>query len=74
MPSKSKKQHNLMAAAAHNKEFADRVGVPQEVARKFIEEDKKKEGESKTQDQNKEKTSQTKKSVMQKAFENKPTK
>ena len=74
MPSKSKKQHNLMAAAAHNKEFADRVGVPQEVAREFIEEDKKKEGKSKTQDQNKEKTSQTKKSVMQKAFENKPTK
>ena len=74
MPSKSKKQHNLMAAAAHNKEFADRVGVPQEVAREFIEEDKKKEGKSKTQDQNKEKASQTKKSVMQKAFENKPTK
>ena len=28
MPSKSKKQHNLMEAVAHNKAFAKKVGIP----------------------------------------------
>lgn len=31
-----------MQAAAHNKEFADKVGIPQDVARDFVKEDKKK--------------------------------
>jgi hypothetical protein len=35
MPSKSAKQARLMAAAAHDPDFAKRVGVPQSVAREF---------------------------------------
>lgn len=35
MPSKSKPQARLMAAAAHNPEFAGKVGVPQAVAKEF---------------------------------------
>ena len=31
MPSKSKAQRNLMAAAAHNPAFAKKVGVPMKV-------------------------------------------
>lgn len=40
MPSKSKKQHNLMAAAAHNPGFAKKAGVPQSVAKEFVAADK----------------------------------
>ena len=40
MPSKSKAQHNLMAAAAHNPAFAKKVGVPMSVAKDFTEADK----------------------------------
>jgi hypothetical protein len=40
MPSKSKKQHNLMAAVAHNKSFAKKVGIPQSVGKDFMEADK----------------------------------
>jgi len=42
MPSKSKAQKKLMQAAAHNKEFAKKVGVPQKVAKEYTKEDKKK--------------------------------
>lgn len=35
MPSKSKAQKKLMAAAAHNPEFAKKVGIPQSVAKEF---------------------------------------
>lgn len=35
MPSKTKKQAKLMAAAAHNPEFAKKVGVKQSVAKEF---------------------------------------
>lgn len=35
MPSKSQKQARLMAAAAHSKEFAKKVGVPMKVAKEF---------------------------------------
>lgn len=45
MPSKSEKQHRLMEAAAHNKEFADKVGIDQKVAREFVEADKKRDEE-----------------------------
>lgn len=31
-----------MRAAAHDKEFADRMGIDQDVAREFVEADKKK--------------------------------
>lgn len=41
MPSKSKKQANLMRAAAHNPAFAKKVGVPQSVAKDFAAADKK---------------------------------
>jgi hypothetical protein len=35
MPSKSKKQAKTMRAAAHNPQFAKKVGIPQKVARDF---------------------------------------
>jgi hypothetical protein len=41
MPSKSKKQARLMAAAAHDPEFAERVGVPMKVAKEYNKADKK---------------------------------
>jgi hypothetical protein len=40
MPSVSKKQHNFMAAAAHNPGFAKKVGVPTSVAKEFNKADK----------------------------------
>ena len=40
MPSTSKKQARLMAAAAHSKEFAKKVGVPKKVAKEFNKADK----------------------------------
>ncbi len=40
MPSTSKKQHNFMAAIAHNPAFAKKVGVPQSVGKDFNEADK----------------------------------
>lgn len=42
MPSKSPAQKRLMAAAAHDKAFASKVGVPQKVAREFNRADQKK--------------------------------
>ena len=35
MPSQSPEQARLMAAAAHSPAFANKVGVPQQVAREF---------------------------------------
>lgn len=35
MPAKSAKQKKLMDAAAHNPEFAKKVGIPTKVAKKF---------------------------------------
>jgi hypothetical protein len=35
MPSKSKAQHNFMAAVANNPTFAKKVGVPQSVGKEF---------------------------------------
>ena len=40
MPSHSDKQRRFMAAAAHSKEFAERVGIPQNVAKEFNQADK----------------------------------
>lgn len=40
MPSKSKAQARMMAAAAHNPSFARKVGVPQKVAKEFNRADK----------------------------------
>lgn len=40
MPSKSKKQHNLMAAVAHNPAFAKKVGIPVSVGKEFTSADK----------------------------------
>lgn len=39
MPSKSKAQKRMMAAAAHNPEFAAKVGIKQSVAKEFNEAD-----------------------------------
>ena len=41
MPSKSKKQARTMAAAAHNPEFAKKVGIPVDVAEEFNKADEK---------------------------------
>lgn len=40
MPSKSAAQHRLMEMAAHDPAAARRVGVPQRVAKEFVEADK----------------------------------
>jgi hypothetical protein len=40
MPSSSKSQARLMAAASHNPKFAKKVGVPQKVAEEFNQADK----------------------------------
>jgi len=40
MPSKSKAQHKLMTAVAHNPKFAKKVGIPQSVGKDFAEADK----------------------------------
>lgn len=41
MPSKSKRQHNLMEAVAHDPGFAKKVGIKQSVGKEFAEADKK---------------------------------
>ncbi|AEH03739.1 hypothetical protein AVT69_gp314 [Pseudomonas phage PhiPA3] len=41
MPSVSEKQKRTMAAAAHSKEFAKKVGIPQKVAKEFNKADQK---------------------------------
>lgn len=40
MPSTSAKQHNFMAAVAHNPAFAKKAGVPQSVGQEFNQADK----------------------------------
>ena len=40
MPSKSKAQHNFMAAIAHSPSFAKKAGVPQSVGKEFNKADK----------------------------------
>jgi len=47
MPSKSAKQARTMQGAAHDKDFAERVGIPQKVAQEFVKQDRKK-GEPKS--------------------------
>ena len=42
MPSKSKAQHNLMAAVANNPKFAKKVGIPKSVGEEFMKADKSK--------------------------------
>jgi hypothetical protein len=42
MPSKSKKQHNLMAAVANNPSFAKKVGISKSVGEEFMKADKTK--------------------------------
>ena len=42
MPSKSKKQERFMAAAAHNRDFAKKAGIPQKVAKEFNKADQAK--------------------------------
>jgi len=41
MPSKSPAQARLMAAAAHDPGFSEKTGVPQSVAREFVQADQK---------------------------------
>lgn len=42
MPSKTKKQKRTMAAAAHSKKFAKKLGIPQSVAKEFNQADARK--------------------------------
>jgi len=42
MPSKSKKQHNLMAAVANNPSFAKKVGISKSIGEEFMKADKNK--------------------------------
>lgn len=42
MPSKSKSQHKLMEAVAHNSKFAKKAGIPQKVGKEFVAADKRK--------------------------------
>lgn len=41
MPSKSPAQERLMAAVAHNPQFAKKVGIPQRVGKEFNQADAK---------------------------------
>lgn len=54
MPSKSKAQHNFMAAIAHSPSFAKKAGVPVSVGKEFVTADKGKKfskgGEMKHED------------------------
>lgn len=40
MPSSTKKQARTMAAAAHNKDFAKKMGIPTKVAKEYNKADK----------------------------------
>lgn len=51
MPSKSLAQHNLMAAVAHNPDFAKKTGIPQSVGKEFTQADKRKSAESRATQQ-----------------------
>ena len=41
MPSESRRQHRTMEAAAHDKEFAEKLGIPQNVAREYVDADER---------------------------------
>ncbi len=47
MPSKTPKQARTMRAAARNKEFSKKVGIPQKVAREYVNADKAKKAKRK---------------------------
>ena len=55
MPSKSAKQRRTMQAAAHDPEFARRMGIPQSVAKEFVEADQAKSRSKKSKSRSKEK-------------------
>jgi hypothetical protein len=40
MPSKSRKQHNLMAMVAHDPAASKRLGIKQSVGKEFVKADK----------------------------------
>lgn len=48
MPSKSKKQHDLMQAVAHNAAFAKKTGIPQKVGKEYSDADRAKKLYGKT--------------------------
>jgi DNA-binding cell septation regulator SpoVG len=47
MPSKSPKQARTMRAAAHDSEFAKKMGIPKSVAKEYVEADEKKKKKDK---------------------------
>lgn len=76
MPSKSKAQHNFMAAVANNPAFAKKAGVPQSVGQEFVKADKAKAVGSRAdlQSVNKPKTNQGSKELFSKGGEMKESK
>jgi len=69
MPSTSKKQHNFMAAIAHNPAFAKKVGIPQSVGKDFNNADKgKKFKEGGTMKENMKMDKAQDKAMIKKAF------
>lgn len=50
MPSTSKKQEKFMRAAAHNKRFAAKAGIDQEVAKEFSAADQAKKKKESVKD------------------------
>ena len=47
MPTRSKAQARLMRAAAHDRSFAKKAGVPMKVAKEFVRADKRKKAKRK---------------------------
>lgn len=47
MPTKSPAQKRLMQAAANDKDFAKKVGIPQKVAKEFVKADKRRKSNAK---------------------------
>ena len=77
MPSTSKKQARFMAAAAHNPEFAKKVGISQDVAQEFNQADKGKKfgsGRADLQKINKPKTAHGKQALFKEGGEMKESK
>lgn len=70
MPSKSEKQARTMRAAAHDPKFAERMHIPQSVAKEFVDADKKKKEDDKKKDEDKKKADAQRKAKHAKA---KPT-
>ena len=50
MPSVSEEQRKFMQAACHDKEFAEKAGISQEIACEFVEVDKRRDAKKKKEE------------------------